>query len=297
MSTPELKRALAKSRHWAHWSTADFNRLRESDWRDQLVAVLPVAAIEQHGPHLPLLVDTALVDGVIERCIPRLGDQLPALFLPTQCVGKSNEHAAFPGTLTFSASTLMQMWLELGACVAKAGVRRLLLLNSHGGQITLMEMVARELRVAHDMLVVSSNWFSLPMAPEVHALFTADEHRFGIHAGDVETSMMLALHPDLVDMSQARDFRSTAQDRAAEYPLIGSGSAAKMAWQMQDLNTLGAAGNATLATAAKGHAVLDEAAARLADLIAECARLPLSSRVGQASGLATLLPTQPSSGV
>lgn len=289
MSTPELQRALARSRFWAHWSALDFNRLRESDWRDELIAVLPVAAIEQHGPHLPVIVDTALVDGVIAAAIPKLPSDLPALFLPTQAIGKSNEHANFPGTLTLSVETLTQNWIEIGACVARAGIRRMLLLNSHGGQITTMEAVAREIRVREQILVASCNWFSLPMAPEVHALFTADEHRFGIHAGDIETSMMLALHPELVDMSQAQDFHSTSQDRAARLPLFGSG-AVRLAWQMQDLNPMGAAGNARLATAQKGRAVVDDAAARLVDVLREFASIPLSTAVNEPIGLAQVPP-------
>ena len=275
-SPPALPPALPPSRRWADCSARTFAQLAQSGELAKTVAVLPVAAIEQHGPHLPLSVDTTLVEGVVDACIPLLPPNLPVLFLPTQAVGKSNEHARYAGTLTLSADTLQRLWMELGACVAAAGVKKLLLLNSHGGQVTVMETVARELRVAHDLLVVSTNWFSLPMAPEVHALFTPQEHRFGIHAGDVETSMMLALQPDAVDMAQAQDFASTMATRAAQYPLLGNG-AAKVAWQMQDLNPWGAAGNATLATATKGHAVIQDAAARLADLLQEVHRLPLDT--------------------
>lgn len=264
------------SRFWADWSARQFAELQHSGGGERAIAVLPVAAIEQHGPHLPVSVDTALVDGVIAACLPHLRPDLTALFLPTQAVGKSNEHARYAGTLTLSAETLMRVWMELGECVARAGFRKLVLLNSHGGQITLMEMVARELRVAHDLLVVSSNWFTLPMAPEVAARFTEAEHRFGIHAGDVETSMMLALQPERVDMAQARDFSNTMVDRARDYPLLGNG-AAKVAWQVQDLNGWGAAGDATLATADKGHAVIADAGLRLADLLHEVDRLPLDT--------------------
>jgi creatinine amidohydrolase len=217
-----------------------------------------------------------LADGVIAACLEHLPADLIALFLPTQAVGKSNEHARYAGTLTLSADTLRRVWMELGACVARAGIRKLVLLNSHGGQITLMEMVARDLREAHDLLVVSTNWFSLPMASETHQRFTEDEHRFGIHAGDVETSMMLALRPEHVHMAHAQDFGSAMAQRAKDYPLLGSG-AGKVAWQMQDLNTWGAAGNATLATAEKGRAVVDDAGRQLAALLQEVDRLPLDT--------------------
>lgn len=264
--------SLPRSRFWSEWSARDFAELASTGAAARAIAVLPIAAIEQHGPHLPVSVDTTLVDGVIAACLPHLRADVTALFLPTQAVGKSNEHARYAGTLTLGADTLRALWMELGACVAAAGVGKLVLLNSHGGQVALMETVARDLRVAHDLIVVSSNWFSLPMAPAVRALFTEEEHRFGIHAGDVETSMMLALAPHTVRMAAARAFGSAMAERARDYPLLGSG-AGKVAWQMQDLNAWGAAGDATLATADKGRAVIDDAGRRLADLLHEVDRL------------------------
>lgn len=263
---------LPASRFWSDWSARDFAELAQTDAAARAIAVLPVAAIEQHGPHLPVSVDTTLVDGVIAACLPHIKAEVTALFLPTQAVGKSNEHTRYAGTLTMSAETLRAVWMELGACVARAGVGKLVLLNSHGGQVALMETVARDLRVAHDLIVVSTNWFSLPMASDVRALFTDEEHRFGIHAGDVETSMMLALAPQTVRMDQARAFHSAMADRARDFPLLGSG-AGKVAWQMQDLNAWGAAGDATRATADKGRAVIDDAGRRLADLLHEVDRL------------------------
>ncbi|MBX3608478.1 MAG: creatininase family protein [Hydrogenophaga sp.] len=261
------------SRRWADWTARDFADLQASGRAAQAIAVLPIAAIEQHGPHLPVSVDTTLVDGVIDACLPHLKPDATVLFLPTQAVGKSNEHARYAGTLTLSADTLHAIWMELGACVARAGIGKLVLLNSHGGQVALMETVARDLRVAHSFVVVSTNWFTLPMAPAVRALFTDEEHRFGIHAGDVETSMMLALAPHTVHMDAAREFPNAMAERARDYPLLGSG-AGKVAWQAQDLNTWGAAGDATGASAAKGQAVIDDAARQLAALLHEVDRLP-----------------------
>jgi creatinine amidohydrolase len=267
------------SRFWADLTTRDFARLQASGAAAQTVSVLPVAAIEQHGPHLPVSVDTALVDGVIAATLPHLPTDLPVLFLPTQQVGKSNEHIRFPGTLTLSAETVIRVWTEIGESVARAGVRKLVLFNSHGGQVSIMDIVARELRTRCDLLVYSTSWYTLPLGDAVTGRFTAEEHRFGIHAGDIETSMMLALDPQRVDMAQARDFRSTSQDRAADYPILGNGSSAKLGWHMQDYNAMGAAGNATLATAEKGRAVIDAAARQLALLLGEVARLPLSTLV------------------
>jgi creatinine amidohydrolase len=265
------------SRFWADLRTGDFARMQADGSAQDAVAVLPVAATEQHGPHLPLCVDTALADGVIAAALPHLPAGLRALFLPTQAVGFSPEHLRFPGTLSLSAETLMRLWTEIGEGVARAGVKRLVLLNGHGGQVGAMDMVARDLRARCGLLVYSASWFSLPLPPEVSALFPPQEHRFGIHAGDIETSMMLALHPRLVDMGAARDFPSTSQDRAARYALIGDGRSAKLGWQMQDYNPAGAVGDAAAATAAKGSAVIEAAARQLALLLQEVASLPLST--------------------
>ena len=264
-----------KSRFWADLSTGDFAQLDPAS----AVAVLPVAATEQHGPHLPLSVDLRLVDGVIASALPALPAELPVLFLPTQQIGYSPEHLGFAGTLTLSAETLIRTWVELGEGVARAGLKKLLLLNSHGGQVSLMDIVARELRTRCGLIVYSTSWWTLPLGEAVTGLFSADEHRFGVHAGEIETSMMLALQPQYVDMGRARDFKSTSQDRAASFPILGNGSSAKLGWQMQDYNLSGAAGNAAGATAEKGRAVLAAAGNQLAILLQELSRLPLSTLV------------------
>ena len=268
-----------KSRFWADLTGRDFAALQRSPDIASVVAVLPVAAIEQHGPHLPVSVDASLVNGVIEASLPHLGADLPVLFLPTQQVGKSNEHLRFPGTLTLGVETLIRVWMELGECVARTGIKKLVLFNSHGGQVSVMDIVARDLRARHDLIVFSSNWYSMPLGDAVNGLFTPDEHRFGIHAGDMETSMMLALRPQYVDMAQARDFKSSSQERAEKYPILGNGTSAKLGWQVQDYNAMGAAGNATLATADKGRAVIEASARQLALMLQEISSLPLSTLV------------------
>ncbi len=266
-------------RFWSDLGTLDFARRQASGAAQRTIAVLPVAATEQHGPHLPLNVDTTLVDGIVAASLPHLPESLDVLFLPTQAVGKSNEHQRFPGTLTLSAETLIRLWTEIGESVARAGVRKLVLFNAHGGQVSVMDIVARDLRTRCDLLVYSVNWYDLPLGDEVHGLFPAEEHRFGIHAGEIETSMMLALKPEQVDMTQARDFRSTSQDRAQSFPILGNGRSAKLGWQMQDYHPQGAAGNAARATAAKGQAVVQSAGLQLARLLQEVDRLPLSTLV------------------
>ena len=264
----------APARHWSDLSTADFAALD----RARAIAVLPVAATEQHGPHLPLSVDTDLVNGVIAAALPHIAHDLPALFLPTQAVGFSPEHTRFAGTLTLKAETVLRLWTEIGECVAASGVKKLVLLNAHGGQVGLMDLVARDLRARLGMLVYSVNWFNLPLTDaqgqDVNARFSAEEHRFGIHAGEIETAMMLALRPERVRMEQAEYFRSTSQDRAMHFPILGNGRSAKLGWMMQDYNANGAVGNAGAATAVNGHAVLDAVGRALAQLLGEIDRLP-----------------------
>lgn len=256
-------------RFWADYTARDFAALD----RGNLIAVLPVGAIEQHGPHLPLSVDQAILDGIIKATVPLIPDDCPALFLPTLPVGKSNEHSAWPGTLTFSAATLMAMWSEIGDCVAAAGVRKLVILNSHGGQIAPMDIVARDLRIKHRMLAVAASWFAMGM-PE--GIYTPEEDRFGIHAGDMETSVMLALHPGLVQMQHARNFHPKIADIARENRHLGLSVAGKIGWQAQDMNAAGVCGDATRATAEKGRLTIDNAARQIVTLLQEVQRMPLS---------------------
>jgi creatinine amidohydrolase len=261
------------SRHWADLATTDFAGLDPA----RAVAVLPLGATEQHGPHLPLAVDQALVDGIVARALPHLAPDAQVLVLPTQQVGYSPEHAAFAGTLTLPIETVIATWRAIGECVAAAGVKKLLLFNAHGGQVSVMDIVARELRERRGLIVYGCSWWNLPLGDEVNGLFSADEHRFGVHGGEIETSMMLALAPQGVRMQQARNFGSTSRRRAAQYPILGNGRSAKLGWHMQDYNAEGAAGNAAGATAQKGETVLDAAGHQLALLLAEMAALPLDT--------------------
>ena len=267
------------SRFWADLCTRDFAQLDPA----RTIAVLPVAATEQHGPHLPLSVDSVLADGIVAASLPHLAPELSVLFLPTQAVGLSPEHARFPGTLTLRAETVLRLWTDIGESVAAAGVRKLLLFNSHGGQVSVLDLVARDLRARLNLLVYSCSWFNLPLhdaqGQDLNALFSAEEHRFGIHGGEIETSMMLALAPQRVQMDQARHFASTAQARAQQFPILGNGRSAKLGWQTQDYHPAGAVGNAAAATAAKGEALVQAAGRALAQLLAELDRLPLSTLV------------------
>lgn len=254
-------------RFWADCRSGEFAALD----RRRLIAVLPLGAVEQHGPHLPMSVDSCTINGVVTRLARQLPEDSPVLFLPTQSVCKSDEHIDWPGTLTLSAETLIRVLVEIGASVARAGVRKMVLLNGHGGNIPVMDIVARELRVHHDLMVFSVNWFGLGMPEDIYSEI---EQRHGIHAGDMETSVMLELDPANVDMTAARDFRSRGQDLAEGYRHLGLGRGAKPAWKTQDMNTAGACGEAHLASAEKGRATLDHAVERLVEVMAEIDRLP-----------------------
>lgn len=249
-------------RYWVEMSTRDFADSDTSGW----IAVLPVAAVEQHGPHLPVFTDTCIAEGLVRRSVELLPDDMPVTFLPVQAVGKSNEHISSPGTLTATWETAIRLWLEVGESVHRAGIRKLILINSHGGNVPLIDIVARELRVRHDMLVVATGWsrFGVP-----DGLSAPEEAFYGIHGGDVETSMMLHLRSDLVDMGRAADFRSTQLDFMAEFRHLRAHGPVQFGWKAQDLNPAGVVGNAAAATAEKGKVVIDHQARAFVELCSD----------------------------
>lgn len=258
---------LPPSRYWREYSSPMFDAVMPDT-----VAVLPIGAIEQHGPHLPVWVDSCINEILLDRALAAVPEAASVLALPIQPVGKSNEHLAFPGTLSLSCETLVNLLVELGESVHRAGVRRLILLNSHGGQPQVMDIVARELRIRHAMLVVNAAWFDMGL-PE--GLFSAEECRHGIHGGEVETSLMLHLRPDLVDMAQARNFVSLSQEMAAEFALLTPEGRFGFGWQAQDLNPWGVCGNAAAADAERGAALARHLVRTFVDLAGEVARFPL----------------------
>ncbi|MGB7421901.1 MAG: creatininase family protein [Comamonas sp.] len=262
------------SRHWQELSTRDFDAARASGLAARTLAILPVAAVEQHGPHLPLGVDARLLQGVIDAALPLLPDELPLLLLPPQNIGLSTEHLAFAGTLSLSPETLLALWRELGEAVARTGIRTLMLLNSHGGNVAPMDIVARTLRQRCGLQVWRCSWSDLPLPDEVQALFSPEEHRFGIHGGAIETSMMLHLAPASVRMEHARHWRSSSQDRAERCTIAGNGKSAKLGWAIEDYNASGAVGDATAASAEKGARLVAAAGEALARLIIELQQLP-----------------------
>jgi len=250
-------------------TTRDFADPEAARW----IAVLPVAAIEQHGPHLPLAVDAVINQGVLARALELVPAALPVTVLPAQVVGKSNEHGAFPGTLTLSAETVIRLWTEIGESVARAGVRKLVIFNSHGGQPAIVDIVATDLRVRLGMLAVIANYYALARPED---MFGADELRFGIHGGAVETSMMLHLRPDMVRRDELRGFPSLAQRLAQEFKVLGPAGRVGFAWQTQDLGPTGALGDAAAADPERGRALVELYAGRFATLLEEVDRFDMA---------------------
>lgn len=214
------------------------------------IAILPVAAVEQHGPHLPLGTDLFIMEGYLERVISRLDDHFPALFLPIQSIGLSDEHLSFPGTLSLKPETAIRAWSDIGEGLHRAGCRRLVIISSHGGNSPVMDIVARQLRVRFGMLAVTTSWqrFGYPKG-----LFEADEMTHGIHGGDIETSLMLAFRPDLVRAEACADFPSRSIAMSQQYRYLNAGRPAGFGWLSEDLHPSGAIGNASLATRDKGE--------------------------------------------
>lgn len=267
------------SHAWANLSSHDVAALDH----DRAIAVLPLGATEQHGPHLPLSVDTDLAQAMVAEAARRLPADFPAWFLPVLPVGFSPEHSGFAGTLSLKAETVLRLWTDIAESVHASGIRKLVLFNTHGGNTGLMDPVGRDLRARLGMLVYRVNWSDLPLLDDaghdVAERFGADERRFGVHAGAMETAIMLALRPGQVRKDRLADFRSSSQARANAFPIIGNSRGARLCWAAQDLHPSGAAGHASAARAADGQALVDAAGAALARLLQEIDRLPADTVV------------------
>jgi creatinine amidohydrolase len=224
---------------------------------EQWIAVLPLAATEQHGPHLPLGTDVMIAQAYLVRVHELLPQNLPVTFLPLQPVGISTEHVDYPGTLTLPTDVALRSWMALGESVARAGLKKLIMVTSHGGNNAAMTLVAQELRATHGLLAVTTSWsrFGVP-----DGLFDADELRHGVHGGAVETSIMLARFAEHVRKDKLADFRPSSVAIEKDYRWLSTQRPAPFAWQAQDLHPSGAIGNATKASADKGEQLLDHGA-------------------------------------
>src|SRR5450631_4272003 len=198
------------SRDWTEIHWPDIAGDEPARW----IAVLPLAATEQHGPHLPVGTDVMIAQAYLARVRELLADNIPATFLPLQPVGISTEHIDYPGTLTLPTEVALKTWMALGEGVARAGLRKLVMVTSHGGNSAAMTLVAQDLRAQYGLLAVTTGWYRFG-APE--GLFSADELRHGIHGGAIETSIMLARFPQHVRNDAIADFRSSAVAMEKDY--------------------------------------------------------------------------------
>jgi creatinine amidohydrolase len=254
--------SLRPPRDWTdiHWP--DIAKSSPARW----IAVLPLAATEQHGPHLPVGTDVMIAQAYLARVRELLPDNIPATFLPVQPVGISTEHIGYPGTLTLPTEVALKTWMAIGESVARAGIRKLVMVTSHGGNSAAMSLVAQDLRAQHRLVVVTTGWSRFG-APE--GLFPAEELRHGIHGGAVETSIMLARYRQAVRYEAIADFRPSSIAMEKDFRRLSAHRPAPLAWQAQDLHASGAAGNATLASAEKGERLLDHGAAAFCELLAD----------------------------
>jgi creatinine amidohydrolase len=265
------------SRDWTEIHWPDIAGDEPARW----IAVLPLAATEQHGPHLPVGTDVMITQAYLARVRELLSDSIPATFLPLQRVGISTEHIGYPGTLTLPTEVALKTWMALGECVARAGIKKLVMVTSHGGNSAAMSLVAQDLRARYGLLAVTTGWSRLS-APE--GLFSAEELRHGIHGGAVETSIMLARYPQHVRQDKIADFSPASIAMEEDYRWLSAHRPAPFAWQAQDLHPSGAAGDATLASAEKGQRLLDHGARAFCELLADVDKFDPATLSGGPTG-------------
>ncbi|MBB3457744.1 creatinine amidohydrolase [Rhizobium sp. BK313] len=232
--------------------------------RANWIAVLPLGAHEQHGPHLPFETDTLIAEGVVERLKHALPADLPVTFLPVEPIGYSIEHMDIAGTRTLAFDEAVNRWLGIAERIRGMGIRKFVMLNAHGGNSPLMTIVATEARIRFNMLAVATSWtrFGVP-----DGMIAPQDKAVDIHGGDIETSVMLALYPEKVDMTKAADFPSRQSDFIARFKHLRAYGPHSFGWKMSDLSGKGVAGNAGAATAAKGELLIAHSVKGLAELL------------------------------
>jgi creatinine amidohydrolase len=242
--------------------------------RSAWIAVLPLGAHEQHGPHLPFETDTLIASGIVGRLSQALPPELPVTFLTVEPVGYSIEHMDVTGTKSLTFEQAVARWLGIAETLNGQGIRKFVMLNAHGGNAPLMTIVATEARIRFDMLAVATSWtrFGVP-----EGLIDPEAKAIDIHGGDIETSVMLALHPDKVDMATAADFPSRQSEFAHKFHHLRAYGPHAFGWKMSDLNPDGVAGNATAATADKGERMIAHAVEGLVQLLEDIAAFDVTT--------------------
>ena len=244
---------------------------------ERTVAVLPLCATEQHGPHLPTGTDTMIAQGLSGEVAERFDGDFDLVFLPALCIGASQEHGRFAGTISVSTPALIDQISAIGAHVAASGLKKLVLVSSHGGNVAAMTAAALTCREQHGLLAVTLTWSRLGLPDGV---VDADERALGIHGGFVETSLMLHFRPDLVQMDKAADFASLQSDLAGTYQHLRAHGPVGFGWLAGDLNPSGVVGNAASAHAAAGQAIASHQIDAFIALAAEVSQFDLANIAG-----------------
>jgi creatinine amidohydrolase len=244
-----VKTWIPDSRNFAYLTWKQVDELP----RESTLLVLPTAAIEQHGHHLPLATDTLINNLLLGKALELIPPHLPVYALPPVCYGKSNEHLGFPGTLSVSAQTFLSVVRDIGASVAAGGFKRLALYNTHGGNTSLVDVLARDLRAEFGLRTFSL--FGSAGAPFEGV--SEQERTYGFHAGEIETAYLLHATPELVRANEYAANYIARLDRPE--PLRPEGSSANFAWLL---------GDPTAASAVNGERWSNEAAARIAQMLA-----------------------------
>jgi creatinine amidohydrolase len=252
-----MKSWIPDARNFAYFTWKQVDALP----RESTLLVLPTAAIEQHGHHLPLATDTLINNLLLGKALALLPGALHIYALPPVCYGKSNEHVGFPGTLSVSAQTLLAVVRDLGASIAASGFRKLVLYNTHGGNTSLVDVMARDLRAEFGLRTFSL--FGSPGA--AFEGVSKQERTYGFHAGEIETAFLLHATPELVHPEEyTANYIARVDDTELLKP---EGSSANFAWLTRDIAPSGVMGDPSPATAENGERWSNDAAARIAEIL------------------------------
>lgn len=251
----------------------DIDALAQAEVDADTIAILPVAATEAHGPHLPASTDCDIAEGHISALASYLSSPIDAVVLPIQRIGASREHLWAEGTQSRDEGELIAEWFGVAGKWAEAGGRRLVIVSSHGGNTPVVESVVLKARAELGLLAVSTAWMRFGM-PE--GVFDERERRYGIHGGAIETSLMLHYFPDRVDMTRAGNFGSALETIEAEMTHLSAYGRHRFGWLSSDLNRLGVVGDARAAGAERGAAMADHILEGFAQLLDDVARFDLS---------------------